>query len=448
MHFIRTVLIFLASAVPSVHAQTTTVINPETGGEVNLTRAYWNPNVDIANRTLTCEWYVFDTDSGQIRRQDTPLTFEHNPLPTGTPSINSALIYDNGESANRVWIYDHPRAWTVDDGVYDGPMPLRLSEYVEEIAYNSTEINAVRVWHENFGSFICFDANGEPFLPSGSAGTGNTNLVDLPTFSFEFPKPPAPGTEIPEIYSLSTGEKVELVRGIWNYADIANHMILCASLGWDGQAYVGQPDSAVSAYLPYNGGDNVVVSSRGQDIEFWLLDDMSVDDVVLTTGRFGFDFMELTDTGYRMWGDRNTEYYNCTAIKLRNADAFGPTSLEREPLSPISILSPTTDGCDYSDAALYNGWGWNPSTRTSCPPVTETRDNCDYSSASSNDGWGWNNVTRESCPPLETEQTECVDTDGDGWGWDGTQSCIISTSQCIDSDGDGWGWDGVQSCRI
>ena len=26
-------------------------------------------------------------------------------------------------------------------------------------------------------------------------------------------------------------------------------------------------------------------------------------------------------------------------------------------------------GCDYSNAAYNNGWGWNPSTGTSCPPL-------------------------------------------------------------------------------
>ena len=49
----------------------------------------------------------------------------------------------------------------------------------------------------------------------------------------------------------------------------------------------------------------------------------------------------------------------------------------------------------------------------------------------------------------QSDQPECIDTDGDGWGWDGTDSCLIEIAEdieCIDSDGDGWGWDGTMTC--
>ena len=124
-------------------------------------------------------------------------------------------------------------------------------------------------------------------------------------------------------------------------------------------------------------------------------------------------------------------------------------------------------------------------------------DSCNYSDAVLNGGWGWNAITNQSCAPLEnvsnTQQAaQCIDTDGDGWGWDGTTTCVISagnpvtstgtdsncdysdahlfngwgwnattsqscaplgnisntqpTAQCVDTDGDGWGWDGTDSC--
>ncbi len=124
-------------------------------------------------------------------------------------------------------------------------------------------------------------------------------------------------------------------------------------------------------------------------------------------------------------------------------------------------------------------------------------DSCDYSDAALNGGWGWNAITNQSCAPLDTVSNtqpaaQCIDTDGDGWGWDGTTTCVIatgnpvsntgndgncdysdahlfngwgwnaatsqscapsenvsntqSTAQCIDTDGDGWGWDGSDSC--
>lgn len=214
-------LILLAFAATSIHAQTPPiVINPETGNEVNLTRAYWNANVDIANRTLTCEWV----------HSRSALTYDHNPLPASTPSINNALVFRDGLQSNRPWgLFDLSRAWGVSDGIYSGPMPLHLSPFVEEIAYKSDSINAVRVWNDRFGSFICFDASGQPLLPTGFAGTGNTNLVDPEDITFEFPEAPSAGTVIPELYSLSTGEKIELVRGVWNYSDIANHLVACSA---------------------------------------------------------------------------------------------------------------------------------------------------------------------------------------------------------------------------
>ena len=40
------------------------------------------------------------------------------------------------------------------------------------------------------------------------------------------------------------------------------------------------------------------------------------------------------------------------------------------PVAAGAFVEPTSGGCDYSDAAQNNGWGWNPQTRESCPPRT------------------------------------------------------------------------------
>ncbi len=56
------------------------------------------------------------------------------------------------------------------------------------------------------------------------------------------------------------------------------------------------------------------------------------------------------------------------------------------------------DTCDYTAAALNNGWGWDPVNNASCPP--DTNSGCDYSDADLYNGWGWNPDTRSSCPPL------------------------------------------------
>ncbi len=61
------------------------------------------------------------------------------------------------------------------------------------------------------------------------------------------------------------------------------------------------------------------------------------------------------------------------------------------------------DGCDYADADLYNGWGWNPDTQTSCEPLESDNSvdpDCNYRDADLYNGWGWNPFTKESCRPL------------------------------------------------
>jgi outer membrane protein assembly factor BamB len=94
-------------------------------------------------------------------------------------------------------------------------------------------------------------------------------------------------------------------------------------------------------------------------------------------------------------------------------------------LSSNSVAQQTDSGCDYSAAAENFGWGWDPITGISCPPadadqiidlylpspgadepsretlIDELRtDYCDYTDAALHSGWGWNNVLLESCPPL------------------------------------------------
>ena len=46
--------------------------------------------------------------------------------------------------------------------------------------------------------------------------------------------------------------------------------------------------------------------------------------------------------------------------------------------------------------------------------------NCDYSDADLYGGWGWNSTASQSCAPLETVSSPqptspCIDVDGDGW---------------------------------
>lgn len=54
--------------------------------------------------------------------------------------------------------------------------------------------------------------------------------------------------------------------------------------------------------------------------------------------------------------------------------------------------------CDYTDADVNDGWGWNGAAGLSCAPQ-QVQDNCDYIDADANDGWGWDPVAEESCEP-------------------------------------------------
>jgi len=91
-----------------------------------------------------------------------------------------------------------------------------------------------------------------------------------------------------------------------------------------------------------------------------------------------------------------------------------------------SCLVMPPDKCDYRDAAVNGGWGWNPATMQSCKPVNDGNE-CIYSAADQNLGWGWNPVTQQSCPPVVL----CIDTDGDGWGWDGVKSCRTDANDLV-----------------
>jgi len=106
--------------------------------------------------------------------------------------------------------------------------------------------------------------------------------------------------------------------------------------------------------------------------------------------------------------------------------------------------APVSNACDYSSADLFNGWGWNPITRQSCPPLPAAVDpvasTCDYSNASLYNGWGWDPVARASCPPVEEEDPHAnfpicsatlFDADGDGFGWENEASCIVTSASAL-----------------
>lgn len=141
------------------------------------------------------------------------------------------------------------------------------------------------------------------------------------------------------------------------------------------------------------------------------------------------------------------------------------------PANLANLLVRDSTSCDYSDAMLYSGWGWNAALGQSCPPIdSATVDNgydhdgslggsqnmipvcLSAASDTDNDGWGWENGASCTVAAGPAQGGACVDLDGDGWGWDGQDSCIVDNTGppvdpvCVDTDGDGYGWDGHDTC--
>lgn len=76
------------------------------------------------------------------------------------------------------------------------------------------------------------------------------------------------------------------------------------------------------------------------------------------------------------------------------------------------VLAAGSPGCDYKDAAKYEGYGYNSELGKSCAPQTSAGGNdgndevlpsdtpgCDYKDAGKYDGYGWHPEKQKSCRP-------------------------------------------------
>ncbi len=106
--------------------------------------------------------------------------------------------------------------------------------------------------------------------------------------------------------------------------------------------------------------------------------------------------------------------------------------------APPAYADTDSDHCSYHDAVINDGWGYNPSTGESCPPLPSNVDqaavNCSYQDAAQNDGWGYDHTTELSCPPFAVEEPESAA---------GTQLVLqlrgtgIAEERTFDTTGDG-----------
>ncbi len=469
--------------------------NQQTGNQVDLVRAYWDGNSDLADRVVQCDLYYYDSYSMTYRTEDFPFRagaginnqvfpayrFHHLALPPESPFegfIADAAYVDNGE------VLSTPLAaqpfWTTDDGRYIGPTVLQ-DPYLELVTRNSGA-QAVRLWVNSRqdtaldlldsgnrvrrdGYFECYDISGRDLRPTGRQGGGTNSprvLSDLVVSSEGLS-----GQAQPEaIRNLDTGSDVSLRKAFWNYnQDLGGRSFSCES-----NVYL-ECDDCPTNYMPieffeysfakhFTSSGNRIHFTSGPVLglfnESFLVENgvVQLSDYAIG-GIFGSPYIEDTSQGVRFWTD--SEFYTeCIGIS--------PTGTE-----PAVV---NNNQCDYSSADAHDGWGWNSVTRTSCPPVsessgtdpveTEVTDGCDYSNAGL-DGWGWNPVTRTSCAPLTSgtgnvpENTESDNCDyssagSDGWGWNPvslmscpplTQTPTADNCDYSSAGPDGWGWDPV-----
>lgn len=290
----------------------------------------------------------------------------------------------------------------------------------------------------------------------------------------------------PAITDPDTGEPAALWRVFWKVEDLHNKSIVCQL--YDQHSQTGQ-------YTPYDwrifynhfldsSSSTVWLGAVLEVIESPMRDpQVSTNDLwYLQNGYYlggssalsSSNYVQLVGDTFRLWRDQR-EYWSC---KYASDDHQ----------STLAVFPPTSNITDLYYVRCEDtlppgdGWGWdgfgsclysenNSNQRyvtSDYVGVAEQHspDNsgtgCDYSNASLHEGWGWNSVTGESCSPLNTTDpttpvdvtTNCVDSDGDGWGWNGSGSCIVSATvddKCDYTNADiydGWGWNPItrQSC--
>lgn len=359
-------------------------INQETGGQVQLVQAYWNANVDIGGREIKCDHFQFNQDSTTYEPLAsygspwgfflTDVAYLHQPIVNMPPYVS---VVEHLAAS-----YRNP-AWSVRDGAYNGLAPFSYTPWVELVSFNNNtqqsipstaDANAIRIWYsdEHVNTSIhsvCYALDSEPFIPTGSAEFGNADLIEPVEFTFQFPDAIDAEVELPVIYRKDTGARIEFVRGEWNYNEqLARGSLDCGPFRWaeSEQRYIvtdrgGAGIAYLSNFYPHAGNGLVSVTTQKDDAVPPDTGSESIDDF-RPSPRLSSDaewLLELTDTGYNLWHPDSTEadyYMGCFV------GGFAPKRLL--PVQP--------ENCDYTDAAEYDGWGWNSQAQIPCPPLEES----------------------------------------------------------------------------
>ena len=363
-----------SASITAVAEETPVIINQETGAQVDLIRPYWNANVDIANRKIQCDHFMFDPETAVYEKREISGHPAYTPWRSHGEFFHIPLYEGIGASTvEHLFLPEYVyNTWNVTDGWYSGMGPL--GGFIELVTYNAAsndiENNAVRVWQtlEDTDPYyhLCYDLDGAPLAPTGSAGIGNTDLLPEQNFTFQLPPAANPVTKAPEIIRLDTGEPVEFVRAEFDYnADIKGKRLNCGPFQWNeelGRYLAAQRGIGLGSYYTFNyayTGATHVPFVYGVDDYPELPSEGAVDGFLQNT-TWQTSFIEVIDSGYNVWSNP-LAFQGC-----RFSDTHWAEGLE--PFAPNSILLTAQGSCDYSDADQYDGWGWNAATEEGCPP--------------------------------------------------------------------------------
>lgn len=264
---------------------------------------------------------------------------------------------------------------------------------------------------------IASDADGDGYgwENGNSCIVTNTTLV-APTFT-----------------NLETGNPVNLIRARWNQSDFVDFDIACKRFQFDGATYKATDAETLYIFQPLSqtAPNNGNVEINQLFTQTWTLDNgiyYGPSDLAISP------WVEIIDhqTGVISGGAINTDnavrvwLTNNTFARCRTTPYFGlfvPTGVPAQNATDTTLTS-SVDNCDYSNAAIYDGWGWDAVSGTSCPPLDTSANNCDYSNAAMHNGWGWDAITGQSCAPVASTNTDtdqnCDYTNSlanNGWGW-------------------------------
>ena len=240
-------------------------------------------------------------------------------------------------------------------------------------------------------------ASSEPTQEPEPTPTTEPIATPEPMQDQEPTQEPSATPDVPAFTNLETGEPVELIRAIWTPGDIEAKQLTCNWFEFNGTSYsqVGIRGSLhtpishtpLTAAEPLVPAQSEIIVSRSSFRGTWSIVDGAYSGINnLERIRFVEVIERFIDgndvSAVRFWM-LDSHYYFCEAVAPQFTN-FRPTGV------PVAVIPDTTstpavldesnvvqgaelngnNNCDYTDAALSSGLGWDPVAGASCPPLT------------------------------------------------------------------------------